>query len=76
MTDYTGVENYSERVREAEEKARRNAKTMRFLYEMELHSSMILGDSPIGVFRVIGGWIYYDAEDKWSCFVPDRRHEI
>lgn len=68
----TDIENY----REMDEKAKRNARTMRLLYDMELHTTIYPGDSPIGVFKVIGGWIYYNYEDKWSCFVPDRSGEV
>ena len=56
------------------EEARRAEKAKRLMFEMKLHTSMNIGNYM--VLKVIGGWIYYDHEYRWACFVPDRRYEI
>lgn len=52
-------------------KAYREAKTARYLYELELHSTMQVTNQ-VSVMKVIGGWVYYKG-DVWSCFVPEKR---
>lgn len=63
--------------REDHERARKRAKTMRLLFEMDLHTTMTVNNS-IHVLRVVGGWVYFhrSGDGSAAAFVPDRRDVI
>ncbi len=71
----TDGSDYSKRVDDVYESAKRAAKGKRLLFEMELHTTMMLTNQ-ITVLKVVGGYIYSNTLEKWACFVPDRRLEI
>ena len=64
--------NGTDKDTEIHDKYMREVKTARHLHEMELHSTMPLGNY-VEILKVLGGWIYYSKVEKWASFISEKK---